>query len=31
MAKAPVKGLLVMRITEVYDCKPGPDAGRKLL
>jgi predicted pyridoxine 5'-phosphate oxidase superfamily flavin-nucleotide-binding protein len=31
MAKAPAKGLLVMRITEVYDCKPGPDAGRKLL
>lgn len=25
------KGLLVMKITDVYDCSPGPNAGKKLL
>lgn len=25
------KALLVLRITEVYNCKSGPDAGKKLL
>lgn len=25
------KALLVMKITEVYNCKSGPDAGKKLL
>ena len=29
--KAPVKGLFVMKITDVYDCSPGPNAGEKLL
>ncbi|MHC1626674.1 MAG: pyridoxamine 5'-phosphate oxidase family protein [Methanoculleaceae archaeon] len=31
MAKAPAKGLLVVKITDVYTCMPGPDAGKKLL
>lgn len=31
MAQAPAKGLLVMKITDVFECKPGPDAGKKLL
>jgi len=25
------KSLLVMKITEVYDCRPGPDAGEQLV
>jgi predicted pyridoxine 5'-phosphate oxidase superfamily flavin-nucleotide-binding protein len=31
MAKAPAKGLIVMTITDVYECKPGPEAGKKIL
>jgi predicted pyridoxine 5'-phosphate oxidase superfamily flavin-nucleotide-binding protein len=31
MAKAPAKGLLIMKIREVYQCAPGPNAGDKLL
>ena len=31
MAKAPAKGLMIMKICEVYTCNPGPDAGNKLL
>jgi len=31
MAKAPAKGLLVVKITDVYTCLPGPDAGEKIL
>jgi len=31
MAKAPAKGLLVVKITDVYSCLPGPDAGEKIL
>ena len=31
MAKAPAKTLLVMKIREVYQCAPGPNAGEKLL
>lgn len=27
----PAKGLIVMKITEVYECKSGPDAGKKLI
>jgi predicted pyridoxine 5'-phosphate oxidase superfamily flavin-nucleotide-binding protein len=27
----PAKSLLVMKITEVYECMPGPAAGKKLL
>jgi predicted pyridoxine 5'-phosphate oxidase superfamily flavin-nucleotide-binding protein len=30
-ASLPAKGLLVMRITEVYECAPGAKAGAKLL
>lgn len=29
--KLPAKSLVVLKITEVYDCTPGPDAGNKLL
>jgi len=29
--KNPAKSLLIMKITEVYVCTPGPDAGKKLL
>ncbi len=25
------KGLLIMKITEVYDCRSGPEAGKRLL
>jgi predicted pyridoxine 5'-phosphate oxidase superfamily flavin-nucleotide-binding protein len=28
--KYPAKALLVMKITEVYECKGGPEAGKKL-
>lgn len=31
MAKAPAKGLLVMKVTAVYDCAPGPAAGKQIL
>jgi predicted pyridoxine 5'-phosphate oxidase superfamily flavin-nucleotide-binding protein len=31
MAKAPAKGLIIMTITDVYECKPGPEAGKKIL
>ncbi|WAI02330.1 pyridoxamine 5'-phosphate oxidase family protein [Methanogenium organophilum] len=31
MAQAPAKGLMVMKIHEVYTCSPGPDAGDRLL
>ena len=31
MAKAPAKGLMVLKICEVYTCSPGPGAGDKLL
>lgn len=27
----PAKSLLVMKVTEVYECNPGPHAGKKLL
>jgi predicted pyridoxine 5'-phosphate oxidase superfamily flavin-nucleotide-binding protein len=27
----PAKSLLIMKITEVYDCMPGPSAGKKIL
>ena len=27
----PAKGLVVMKITEVYECKSGPDAGKQIL
>jgi len=27
----PAKALAVMKITEVYDCKPGNEPGKKLL
>ena len=27
----PAKTLLVMKVTEVYQCAPGPDAGKKIL
>jgi uncharacterized protein len=27
----PAKSLVVMKITEVFSCVPGPDAGKKLL
>jgi predicted pyridoxine 5'-phosphate oxidase superfamily flavin-nucleotide-binding protein len=27
----PAKSLLVMKITEAFSCKPGPDAGKKVL
>jgi predicted pyridoxine 5'-phosphate oxidase superfamily flavin-nucleotide-binding protein len=29
--KNPAKSLLIMKITEVYICTPGPDAGKKIL
>ena len=29
--KYPAKSLLVMRVTEVFTCTPGPEAGNKLL
>lgn len=31
MAQAPAKGLMIVKIREVYTCSPGPDAGDKLL
>lgn len=31
MSKAPAKNLLVVKITDVYTCAPGPEAGDKLL
>lgn len=31
MAQAPAKGLIIMKIRDVYTCNPGPDAGKKLL
>ncbi|QSZ68320.1 pyridoxamine 5-phosphate oxidase [Methanofollis aquaemaris] len=31
MSKAPAKNLLVVKVTDVYTCTPGPDAGAKLL
>ncbi|MBN1168017.1 MAG: pyridoxamine 5'-phosphate oxidase family protein [Methanospirillaceae archaeon] len=31
MPKAPAKSLLVMKISDVYQCSPGPDAGNKIL
>lgn len=31
MAQAPAKSLFIMKITDVYDCSPGPNAGVKLL
>jgi uncharacterized protein len=31
MAQAPAKGLLIVKIREVYSCSPGPEAGHKLL
>lgn len=31
MAQAPAKGLLIVKIREVYTCNPGPDAGARLL
>lgn len=31
MAQAPAKGLIVMKITDVFQCNPGPEAGAKLL
>lgn len=31
MAKAPAKGLMIVKIREVFQCAPGPDAGKKLL
>ncbi|NYT06579.1 MAG: pyridoxamine 5-phosphate oxidase, partial [Methanomicrobiales archaeon] len=31
MAKAPAKGLLIVKITEVFECAPGPNAGAKIL
>lgn len=31
MAQAPAKGLLVVKIQEVYQCAPGPDAGKHVL
>jgi len=27
----PAKGLVIIKITDVYDCMPGPDAGSKIL
>jgi predicted pyridoxine 5'-phosphate oxidase superfamily flavin-nucleotide-binding protein len=27
----PAKSLLIMKITEVYECMPGPSAGKKIL
>jgi len=31
MAQAPAKGLLIVKIREVFSCSPGPAAGEKLL
>lgn len=31
MAKAPAKGLMIVKIRDVYECSPGPNAGEKLL
>ena len=31
MAQAPAKGLMIVKIREVYTCSPGPGAGDKLL
>lgn len=31
MAQAPAKGLLIVKIREVYTCAPGPNAGARLL
>jgi len=31
MAQAPAKGLMIVKIREVYTCAPGPNAGDKLL
>jgi len=31
MAKAPAKSLLIVKIREVYECAPGPNAGEKIL
>lgn len=31
MAQAPAKGLLVMKIQDVYQCAPGPAAGERIL
>lgn len=31
MAQAPAKGLLVVKIREVFQCAPGPGAGEKLI
>lgn len=31
MAQAPAKGLLIVKIREVFSCSPGPNAGDKLL
>lgn len=31
MAQAPAKGLLIVKIRDVYSCSPGPNAGDKLL
>ena len=31
MAQAPAKGLLVMKIQDVFQCAPGPDAGEHIL
>ncbi|MBP2145082.1 putative pyridoxine 5'-phosphate oxidase superfamily flavin-nucleotide-binding protein [Methanofollis sp. W23] len=31
MSKAPAKNLLAVKITDVYTCAPGPEAGDKLL
>jgi predicted pyridoxine 5'-phosphate oxidase superfamily flavin-nucleotide-binding protein len=28
--KLPAKGLLVMKVTEVFECTPGPGAGKKV-
>lgn len=31
MPQAPAKTLIIMKITEVFQCAPGPDAGKKLI
>ncbi len=31
MPKAPAKSLLVMKISDVFLCSPGPDAGNKII
>ncbi|NLZ30179.1 MAG: pyridoxamine 5-phosphate oxidase [Methanomicrobiales archaeon] len=30
MAKAPAKSLFIMKIQEIYECTPGPQAGEKI-